>query len=182
MGYRNKTNLNWMRGTQVRKVRDHIRCEVVMTKGRIQHVEVGRRFSSEIKMLKRILQKIQLNGKKFLADRLYEWLREYLEGRGIKTLIRVRKDAVGREDVSVDEYKERNEIEGLFGVIKGKLGGYVMVCREDMAMVLALVKFLAHSMYVALFLRILSCLSCLFPPDPSIITRLSSGFLKQPPS
>ena len=102
------------------------------------------------------MKKIQLSGKKFLADMLYDviWLRGYLEGRGIRALIRVRRNGVGRGDVSPDEYKQRNEIEGLFGVIKTKLGGYVMVCREDMAMVMALVKFLAWSMYVALFLRI----------------------------
>jgi len=41
-----KARLNWKRGTQVRKVRDHIRCEVVMAKGKykmIQYVEVGKR-------------------------------------------------------------------------------------------------------------------------------------------
>ena len=32
IGYRKKARLNWMRGTQVRKVKDHIRCEVMMTK------------------------------------------------------------------------------------------------------------------------------------------------------
>jgi len=69
-----------MRGTEVRKVRDHIRCEVVMTKGRyklIQYVGVGKRYSSEIKMLREILDKLELRGKKFLADRLYDvrWLR-----------------------------------------------------------------------------------------------------------
>jgi len=46
IGFRKKARLNWMRGTQVRKVRDHIRCEVVMAKGRykmIQYVGVGKR-------------------------------------------------------------------------------------------------------------------------------------------
>ena len=84
IGFRKKTNLNWMRGTQIRKVKDHIRCEVVMTKGKyklIQYVEVGRRYSSEIKLLREILNKVELKGKKFLADRLYDvrWLREELE-------------------------------------------------------------------------------------------------------
>ena len=48
IGFKKKTNLNWMRGTQVRKVKDHIRCEVVMAKGRyklIQYVRVGKRYS-----------------------------------------------------------------------------------------------------------------------------------------
>jgi len=48
IGFKKKTNLNWMRGTQVRKVKDHIRCEVVMEKERykmIQYVEVGKRYS-----------------------------------------------------------------------------------------------------------------------------------------
>ena len=48
IGYRKKARLNWMRGTQVRKVKGHIRCEVVMTKGRyklIQYVGVGKRYS-----------------------------------------------------------------------------------------------------------------------------------------
>ena len=93
-----------MRGTQVRNVKDHIRCEVVLTKGRyklIQYVEAGRRYSSEIKMLQNILQKIELRGKKFLADRLYDvlWLRDYLKEKGIKAVIRVRRNGVGREEV-----------------------------------------------------------------------------------
>ncbi len=156
IGYRKKTNLNWMRGTQVRKVKDHIRCEVVLTKGRyklIQYVEAGRRYSSEIKMLQNILQKIEPRGKQFLSDRLYDvlWLRDYLEEKGIKAVIRVRRNGVGREEVVWEEYKERNEIEGMFGNVKGKLSGYVAAYREDMAMVLALVKFLAYNMYVVYF-------------------------------
>ncbi len=73
-------------------------------------------------MLKKILQK-NLGGKKFLADKLYDviWLREYLERRGIRVLIRVRKY---RYDVDDEECKQRDEIEGLFGNVKGKLGGY----------------------------------------------------------
>ncbi len=67
IGFRKKTNLNWMRGTQVRKVKDH---------------------------------------------------------------------------------KE------MFGNVKGKLSGYVAAYREDMAMVLALVKFLAYNMYVVYFLSL----------------------------
>ena len=86
IGYRKKAILNWMRGTQVK---DHIRCEVVMTKGRyklIQYVEVGKRYSSEIKLLREILKGVDLSGERFLADRLYDvrWLREYLRDRGIR--------------------------------------------------------------------------------------------------
>ena len=81
-------------------------------------------------------------------------LRGYLGRKGIKGVIRVRRDRVGREDVEWGEYKERDEIEGLFGDLKMKLSGYVAVYREDMAMALALVKFLAYNMYVAYFLLI----------------------------
>ena len=89
IGYRKKARLNWMRGTQVRKVKDHIRCEVMMTKGRyklIQYVGVGKRYSLEIKMLREILKGVDLSGERFLADRLYDvrWLREYLRDRGIR--------------------------------------------------------------------------------------------------
>ena len=48
IGYRKKARLNWKRGTEVRKVKGHIGCEVVMEKGRykmIQYVEVGKRYS-----------------------------------------------------------------------------------------------------------------------------------------
>ena len=75
---------------------------------------------------------------------------------------------------------ERNEIEGMFGNLKGKLSGYVAAYREDMAMVLTLVKFLAYNMYVVYFFVAF--------PGPvlagvSIIIHLSHGFLKhrQPP-
>jgi len=89
IGYRKKARLNWMRGTQVRKVKDHIRCEVMMTKGRyklIQYVGVGKRYSLEIKLLREILKGVDLSGERFLADRLYDvrWLREYLRDRGIR--------------------------------------------------------------------------------------------------
>ena len=47
---------------------------------------------------------------------------------------------------------ERDEIEGMFGNLKGKLSGYVVAYKEDMAMVLTLVKFLAYNMYVVYFL------------------------------
>ncbi len=40
----------------------------------------------------------------------------------------------------------------MFGNLKRKLSGYVAAYREDMAMVLALVKFLAYNMYVVYFL------------------------------
>ncbi|MCD6551537.1 hypothetical protein [Thermotoga sp.] len=51
----------------------------------VECVDVGRRYSSEIKMLEGIVRKIELRGKKFLADRLYDvkWLRECLKERGI---------------------------------------------------------------------------------------------------
>ena len=81
--------------------------------------------------------------------------------RGIKGVIRVRKDAVGRGDVVWEEYKERNEIESLGDM---KLSGYVAVYREDMAMVMALVKPLVYNVYVILsyFFSLISyfCHSC----------------------
>ena len=84
--------------------------------------------------------------------------------RGIKGVIRVRKDAVGRGDVVWEEYKERNEIEGLGDM---KLSGYVAVYREDMAMVMALVKFLVYNVYVIYFCLIFSFISyfCHSCPD-----------------
>ena len=65
----------------------------------------------------------------------------------------MRKDAVGRGDVVWEEYKERNEIESLGDM---KLSGYVAVYREDMAMVMALVKFLVYNVYVIYFCLIFS--------------------------
>lgn len=48
-----------------------------------------------------------------------------------------------------EEYKESNKIERLFGNMKTKMSGYISTYREGMAMVLALVKFLAHNIYMA---------------------------------
>jgi len=83
-------------------MKDHIRCEVVLTKGKyklIQYVEVGKRYSSEIKLLREILKEVDLRGKRFLADRLYDvvWLRGYLEKKRIKGVIRVRRNGVERK-------------------------------------------------------------------------------------
>jgi len=83
-------------------------------------------------------------------------LRGYLERKGTKGMIRVRRNGVGREDVEGGEYKECNEIEGLFGDMKMKLSGYVAVYREDMAMVMALVKFFFCNMHVIYFCPIFS--------------------------
>ncbi len=136
----------------------------------------SRRYASEIKMLRKILDKMEFIGRRFLSDRLYDvlWLRDYLEGKGIKAVIRVRRNGVGREEVVWEEYKERNEIEGMFGNVKGKLSGYVAAYREDMAMVLALVKFLAYNMYVVYFCPIYLGFYIIFL---SLLPR----FLKQPP-
>jgi len=44
VGFKKKAKLNWMRGTQIWKVKDHIRCKVMVTKGQyklVQYVEVG---------------------------------------------------------------------------------------------------------------------------------------------
>ena len=56
IGDREKSTLNWMRRAQVRKVKDHIRCEVVL----IQYVGVGKRYSSDIKLLREILKGVNL--------------------------------------------------------------------------------------------------------------------------
>ena len=79
-------------------------------------------------------------------------------------MIRVRRDGVGREEVVWEEYKERNEIEGLGDM---KLSGYVAVYREDMEMVMALVKFLTYNVYVIYFCLIFSFISysCHSCPD-----------------
>ena len=117
-------------------------------------------------MLRGILDKLELRGKEFLADRLYDvrWKRGYLGRKGIKGVIRVRRDRVGREDVEGGEYKERDEIEGLFGNLKMKLSGYVAAYREDMAMVLALVRFLSYNLYVVYFCLIFSRFYLIFLP------------------
>ena len=59
---------------------------------------------------------------------------------------------------------KRNEIEGLFGDLKMKLSGYVAAYREDMAMVLALVRFLSYNLYVVYFCLIFSRFYLIFLP------------------
>jgi len=84
--------------------------------------------------------------------------------KGIKGVMRVRRNGVGRENVEGGEYKECNEIEGLFGDMKMKLSGYVAVYREDMAMVMVLVKFLFCNMYVIYFFSLLSHIFVILTP------------------
>jgi len=117
-------------------------------------------------MLREILDKLELRGKEFLAGRPYDvrWKRGYLERKGIKGVVRVRGNGVGRKDVEGEEYKECNEIEGLFGNMKMKLSGYVAAYREDMAMVMALVKFLFCNMHVIYFCLIFSRFYLIFLP------------------
>ncbi|OOC46952.1 hypothetical protein [Thermosipho sp. 1223] len=142
IGFKKQTSLHWMRGTYVRQVKNHVRCEVILTKGKyklFQYVEVDKAYSSEIKLLKKILSKIKLKGKKFIADKLYD--------------VKRKKNSLRKQPLEKD-YMQRNEIEGLFGNIKTKLGGYVYAYREDMARILALLKFLIYNLYVAIFLFI----------------------------
>jgi len=58
-------------------------------------------------MLREILDKLELRGKRFLAGRLYDvrWKRGYLGRKGIKGVIRVRRNGVGRKDVEEENTK-----------------------------------------------------------------------------
>ena len=55
---------------------------------------------------------------------------------------------------------------GMFGNMKEKLTEYVVAYREDMAMVLALVKFLAYNIYSGFYLIFLSLLPRIFKTPP----------------
>ncbi|MBT1247352.1 hypothetical protein [Thermosipho sp. 1244] len=98
IGFKKQTSLHWMRGTYVRQVKNHVRCEVILTKGKyklFQYVEVDKAYSSEIKLLKKILSKIKLKGKKFIADKLYD--------------VKRKKNSLRKQPLEKD-YKQRNEI------------------------------------------------------------------------
>ena len=75
-GYGEKRELNWMRGSQIRKVSSHVKVELLVGKVRgkaiILGVNMGKTYSDERKLLMEILEKVNIKTKKVLADALYE--------------------------------------------------------------------------------------------------------------
>jgi len=81
----------------MKKAKDHIRCEVLIMRGRytlVNCVDVDRAYSSEVKMLERMLKKVEVKDERFIADKMYDviWLEEYLKVRGIEEYEEIQRE------------------------------------------------------------------------------------------
>ena len=78
------------------------------------------------------------------------------------------------------QVRKARDHKGLFGNLKGKLSGYVAAYREDMAMVLALVKFFFLFSWFGFGLCIYyyPSLTRIFDTAPSQLEKLSDVLLK----
>jgi len=160
-----KYNLKWHRGTEIRKVSSHVRLEVVIAvvengKKIIAGVESGGPYASEIKMLRKVLERIQsLKRVPFIADKGYDAvdiLQKLLE-KGFEPAIKIKETfrmeikhplrKVSKENW--EKYgKERYMIEQIFGSIKQKIGSSFNLIREDLARKAALACAILWNFYI----------------------------------
>jgi len=170
-----KYNLNWQRGTEVRTVKSHVRLEVIAVvdedgKRVITAVETGGPYASEVKMLKKALERIETSKKvPFIADRGYDAVdivQKLLE-KGFEPAIKIKETMRMRirhplRKLSKGNWgkygKNRYMIEQMFGSIKQKVGSSFMVLREDIARKAALACAILWNFYILATFLFLSLL------------------------
>ena len=151
-GYGEKRELNWMRGSQIRKVSSHVKVELLVGKVRgsaiILGVNMGEAYSDERKLLMKILEKVNIKAKKILADALYGMDKKVLKRfyeiseevivpvrNTPHTKVRsgIRKKAKIEYEDKREEYKQRYFIEQVIGKIKNAYGRLERTKSYDMA-------------------------------------------------
>jgi hypothetical protein len=170
-----KYRLSWMRGTEVRNVKSHVRLVVVVVandRGNavIMSCEAGGPYASEVEMLRKILRRVRrLENVPFLADRGYDAvdvIRRVLELGGVPSIkiketfrksVRHPLRKLSRENW--ERYgRGRYRVESVFGSMKQKLGSGFRVVREDVAKKMAIACALLWNIYMLWVLLFLSFL------------------------
>ena len=154
--------LKFLRGTEVRKVKSHVRAiALVGVSGKRRYVLSaisGRAYASEVKLGERLLQKWRPppgNKAPFLADAAYDSISflKALLSKGCLPIVDMKaKDSshfVMRHPLRIESakqvqesgmYNKRTLIEGLFGNTKEKLNSHIKVSRTDIAQKFALMR------------------------------------------
>ena len=166
-GFRNLFPLKFFRGTEIRKVKAHIRVVPIIGvtpsgKRIVVEAETGGPYASEVKLLLEALTEIDpiiFKAECFIADKGYDSLKvmEKLVELGLKPAIRVKetfrqkvKHPI-RKDSKVFWNKwgrNRYLIESLFGTVKLKVGSHFRVKKEEIAQKRALAVFVLYNMYL----------------------------------
>ena len=171
--------MKFLRGQEVRKVESHTKVEVVTAilskkkKRFILTVNASKPYSSEIKMLLPLLERMNIRARYFLGDRGYDSVKlmTKLQGIGISSVIQIREAfrfqaknplRILSRDLSnnKDLYKPRYLTESLFGNIKQKHTSHIFVKSLKMAEKYALLRLIAFN--ISFFFESLKSFLCLF--------------------
>ncbi len=169
--------LKILRGTEIKKVRSHVKTVVLSV-----HLESGKRFvltvlpeqsyASEVKVGEKIICWLGrrgfilnvLRGKPLLGDKAYDSVKfiELLENVGLEPYIKVKETfrkgiksevrlRAKRFIKSNSLYRLRGLIEGIFGEIKNDVGSYERTKSFHIAQLFVLAKFCLFNLWVLLF-------------------------------
>lgn len=158
-GFGQKYLLKWMRGSQLRQVSSHVRLvTLVAVDQHAQSVIVscscGGPYRSEVKLLEGVLRRLDVP---LIADRgldavgLMQRVKELgcPVAIGVKGTWRVRNPLRQESQQGWKKSgRERYRVEGVYGVLKQKLGSWFAVLREDMAKKKALAVALCYNLYM----------------------------------
>ena len=175
--------LKILRGTEIKKVRNHVKVVVLSVhfkngKRVVVSAVAGKGYSNEIKLGGQVLQWISfeeafrkiVEGKALLADKGYDsedFICQVLSA-GFKPYVKIRNQGIVRSEFrkvaqqfvdSDDLYKQRGRIEALFGEVKQALGSYERTKSFHIAVLFVLAKFVLFNLcavFVAVIFQTLS--------------------------
>jgi hypothetical protein len=161
--YNDAYPLSFLRGTEVRKVKSHVRAlALVATTGKERFfigAQEGRAYASEVKMAERLLPKFTFKKLPFLGDKGFDAIHvlQMIKQQGAIPAIRMKETwRVGIKDKERVKSKRNEErygrkrtlIEGLFGNLKQKVTSHIRVFKEHIAQVYALLRLALYNVYL----------------------------------
>lgn len=146
------------RGTEIRKIRTHVKIALVMgLSGRRRYVvsaNAGPPYAADTKLIQPLLEHLSPGQGRVLGDKGFDSIRimETVRQKGYRPVIPARcgrcqavKDPLriqsDRASKTYAIYKQRTLIEGLFGNLKQKLSSHVRIFKMRMAQFFALLRF-----------------------------------------
>lgn len=162
--------LQYLRGTEVRKVKSHVRAlALVASTGKERFfvgAESGEAYASEIKMAEKLIPRYSFKKNlPFLGDKGFDsvFLLQLIKKRGALPCIKM-KDTMryGIKDPERKKSKQneclyggkRTLIEGLFGNVKQKTTSHIRAFKQNIAEVFALLRLALYDMYLLTSLRL----------------------------
>ncbi|GAB6072936.1 hypothetical protein JCM14244_13130 [Venenivibrio stagnispumantis] len=166
-GYADTYKLSWKRGKELRKVKSHVKTEILI--GIVKGIKVvigvntGKAYSDECKLLTPMLDNIVFGARYFLGDAYYgkEKIIKKVEELGMRAIIPVkdtthkrvrneyRKKAKENYEKNKDIYKkERYKIEQLIGNIKNEFKDRDNLKDLEMARLHVIARFIIYNIIV----------------------------------